>query len=133
MPLNTDLIIRYDFYEKQTLHLTSSLSEQEDTTSEVRCNLAYFTQELAIVDTRVLKKRIIAHMAEPNPFKYQLSDCMTEFDKLNADNVDLQRWSDTKVEEGFSCDERTYYYKVTDTVVAEKKFVVRGVKNRAIT
>ena len=53
--------MRYEFGQKEILRNADSLSMQEDSTatsdSVISCNLPFFTQELLLVDSKVLKTR----------------------------------------------------------------------------
>lgn len=43
LPLDVELTLRYEFYIKQVTQQSISLSDQEDNTSELDCNIPYFT------------------------------------------------------------------------------------------
>lgn len=56
IPANTTLVLRYEFSAKEMTPQFGSLSDQDnDNPDPHQCNLPYFTQELAILDTRVLR------------------------------------------------------------------------------
>jgi len=57
-----DYVLRYEFYMKEIVRRGNSLSSEEDTIASrdnvVRCNLPFFTQELVLVEKKVLKSRV---------------------------------------------------------------------------
>ena len=60
-----DYVIRYEFYQKEVVRRASSLSMEEDVIASrdslVQCNLPFFTQELSLVDRKVIKSRVKKH------------------------------------------------------------------------
>ena len=62
LPYGTDYVLRYEFYMKEVIRRVDSLSIEEDTVASrdalVQCNLPFFTQELSLVDRKVLKSRV---------------------------------------------------------------------------
>jgi hypothetical protein len=70
LPPGYSYTLRYEFQAKERLHSgKSSLSAQEDSTSTesitMKCHLPYFTQELAIVNRKVIQKRVKKYQLVP--------------------------------------------------------------------
>ena len=57
-----DYSLRYEFFQKEIIRRSSSLSMEEDSIASrdalIKCNLPFFTQELSIVDRKVLMRRV---------------------------------------------------------------------------
>ena len=66
LPPGRDYQLRYIFGQKEILRNAQSLSMQEDTISTgdaiVECNQPFFTQELVLVDRKVLQQRVKNYM-----------------------------------------------------------------------
>ena len=62
LPPGKEYALKYEFYQKEVLRKGDSLSMEEDSVSTndplVQCNLPFFTQELSLVDRKVLNKRV---------------------------------------------------------------------------
>ncbi len=70
LPPGYSYTLRYEFQAKERLHSgKSSLSAHEDSTSTegitMKCHLPYFTQELAIVNRKVIQKRVKKYQLVP--------------------------------------------------------------------
>lgn len=62
LPAGRSYQLRYEFGQKEVLRNGDSLSMEEDSVSTgdsiVHCNLPFFTQELVLIDRKVLKNRV---------------------------------------------------------------------------
>ena len=135
LPSGFDLVLRYEFYTKEIIRRGNSLSSEEDTIASrdslVNCNLPFFTQELALVDRKVLKSRVR---------KYLQSDQtnLIDLQKLNCDFGSLL--AEGNVEGGISCESRDHTFVSAvkkqpsgPRMLAEFPLTVSGVKGRPTT
>lgn len=136
LPSGFDYVLRYEFYAKEIIRRGSSLSGEEDTIASrdwlVNCNLPFFTQELALVDRKVLRSRVRKFLqADQNSQALDISKLSCEFKSLIAtDNV----------EGGLACEDREHTYtsaikkqKTGPRMVAEFPLSVAGKKGRPAT
>ena len=69
LPAGRAYQLRYEFGQKEVLKNGNSLSMEEDSVSTgdsvVNCNLPFFTQELMLVDRKVLKNRVRKYNKAP--------------------------------------------------------------------
>jgi len=136
LPSGFDYVLRYEFYAKEIIRRGSSLSSEEDTIASrdwlVNCNLPFFTQELALVDRKVLRSRVRKFLqTDQNSNVLDISKLSCEFKSLAAtDNV----------EGGLACEDREHTYasavkkqKTGPRMVAEFPLSVAGKKGRPTT
>ena len=109
LPEGKEYALKYEFYEKEVLRKGNSLSMEEDSVSTndplVQCNLPFFTQELTLIDRKVLNKRVR---------KYMQSDLTNEQDiskqaVCRFQELDYAATSEDS-EGGLSCSAKTYTY-----------------------
>ena len=105
---NYDYTLRYEFFERQYTHVSSSLSQQEDVMESgsalVKCNLPYFTQEFSLVDKKVSQKRVKKYQKSPPYWEDQKSKLSGCFDKISAlDGSEVPSYMES--EGGFDCSE----------------------------
>lgn len=139
LPVNTELRLRYEFFERTLATKVDSRGDQSDVASgeEPSCNLPHFTQELVVISKRLVKSRVETYMEQRVDDKPSLEQCLSELSNLTPDEAPVNSWEQQKVERGAFCDTKTYYYKASQhqagDTIAKKKFTVTGVDNRAIT
>ena len=104
---NTDYVLRYDLYDTQ-LHSASASDDEaafaQRSMTNVRCKHPFITQELMVVDRRLLKHRI----AEANQF----ADKAKDFSVSGLRNCDFQSinnsYDSSSFQESMYCQESLY-------------------------
>ena len=134
-----DYVLRYEFYQKEVVRRGSSLSIEEDTVASrdtlVQCNLPFFTQELSIIDRKVLKSRVRKHQSLDQEPEADISS-------LNCDFASLLSTDSDGVEGGLDCTAMNHSFKLSDSKaltgvnvskLAEFPIKVKGIKDRPTT
>jgi hypothetical protein len=109
LPSGKEYALKYEFYQKEVLRKGDSLSMEEDSVSTndplVQCNLPFFTQELSLVDRKVLSKRVRKYMQEETSEEQDIRQKpVCRFEELDYEATN------SNSEGGLSCPAKTYTY-----------------------
>ena len=120
LPPGKEYALKYEFYQKEVLRKGDSLSMEEDSVSTndplVQCNLPFFTQELSLVDRKVLNKRVRKYMTEEMTNETDIQrQPVCRFEELDYEATN----SDS--EGGLSCPAKTYTYALKTTGTVDSK------------
>ena len=128
LPAGRAYQLRYEFGQKEVLRNGDSLSMEEDSISTgdsvVHCNLPFFSQELVLIDRKVLKNRVRKYNQTPNEEELDIR-------KHHICNFDLVNGEEQHGELGLQCNDHVFSFPIggNDMVhgVDESGFVLRKI------
>ena len=109
LPAGRSYQLRYEFGQKEVLRNGDSLSMEEDSVSTgdsiVHCNLPFFTQELVLIDRKVLKNRVRKYNQTPNADELDIAKhAICDFSLVNGE--------EEHAELGLNCSDHIFSYPI---------------------